>query len=592
MRRQLLMGPTLALVLALSAPAAAYTVMKASTTGKDLSWTVWPMKYKLHSAGGPGVSASQFHAAVRASYKTWDNVSCAYISFSDLGVVNQPSGNSNDHVNTNIFVAAWRSSWNGNALAFTRTYYDPNSGKILDADILYNPSRTWGVNGSLYAIDVQAVATHEIGHELGLNHSQYTDATMYYATGAGNTQQRSLHSDDINGVCFLYGNGKPKPPECTSSVHCAPNETCTNNKCVAGTAAKKGYGSPCTYSNECKSGICLQYGSNGFCSQKCDSAACPNNDKCLSLKSGGKACLPGSSAMGTKTLGQPCQTSMDCKSNICVSVPGKGYLCAQKCDLNKQDCPTNYVCTYSSMGGLCIPGQKPVDPPKKKLGQPCTKSDECASKLCATTSTGKYCTQYCDKNKANSCSSGYTCTKVTGSTKYVCIKSTPKKKALGQPCDNASECESGLCAGFGGSNACTKFCDKSSSTSCPSGYKCVPVTGSDKGACVKDTSKKKLGETCKDGKECDSGICAGEGFCTKLCSPNSNDCGAGFNCVAAGGGKHACLKASGGNNANPGEDEGGCSVAAPAPRLGGGQLVWLLLPLLLVLRRRSSLALK
>ncbi len=574
----------LAAMLLLSAPAHAYEILKASGTNVPLNWTSWPMKFKIHGAAGPGVSSSQIKGAIRAAYKTWGSVSCAYISFSDLGSVNQPSYNSNDHVNTHIFVSSWNPSWNGNALAFTHTMYDPKSGKILDADILYNPSRTWSISGSYSAIDVQAVATHEIGHEMGLGHSKFSDATMYYATGNGNTQQRSLHSDDISAICYLYGNGKAKPPECTSSAHCAPNESCKNNKCVLGSTVKKGYGSPCNHGGDCKSGICLKYSSNTFCSQKCDSSACPNGDKCLPLSGGGKACLPGSSSMGTKKLGEPCQTSVDCTTNICVSVPGKGYLCSQQCDVSKANCPSKFYCAKTTTGGgLCIPDNKTVDP-KKNVGEACTANAQCKSGLCISSGSSKYCSKYCDKNQAGSCSSGYTCTKLSGSTKWACVKSgSSTKKKLGDPCSKANECESGLCAGFGGSNACTKYCDKNSAGSCPAGYKCIPVSGSTKGACVKDNTKKKLGEKCGGGTECESGICAGEGFCTKLCTPGTNDCGQGFDCVGAGGGKHACVKAA----QPPGDEEGGCSVT-PARTPGHGHLVWLLLlPLLLMLRRRD-----
>ena len=531
-RRHLTFALSLAtLGMLLSSGASAYTIQKSQSTGVNLNWTSWPMKFNIHSAAAKGVSAAATQAAIRASYQTWQSVTCSYATFSDLGVVNQPSQDNNDRINTNIFVSYWQSSWGGNALGLTRTVYDPNSGKILDADIVYNPNRTWSTSGSAYAIDVQAVATHEIGHEMGLNHSQDSQATMFYAVGAGNTAPRSLAQDDINGICFLYPNGKPKPAECTSPSHCAPGETCTNNKCVAGSTVKKGYGSPCNYSGECKSGVCLKSGSTTFCSQMCTSSACPNGDQCVNLSGGGKACLPGSANKATKKLGDSCQASMDCKSKICVSVPGKGYLCSQKCDVAKNNCPTNYFCANSTAGGLCIPGSKnppppPPPPKKKKLGAACTKAGDCDSGLCGNTASGTVCIQFCDKNKANSC---------------------------------------------------------------PSGYSCIPVTGTNKGACVKSAppSKKGLGASCTKSSQCQSGICAGEGFCTKLCTPGSNPCGDKMDCVPAGGGQYACSP-KGSNNNNPGEEPGGCGVAAPAPQgsdLGHLALLFLL-PLLIMARRR------
>lgn len=525
---------TIVALLALSASSArAYEQMKSSYNGTGLSWTSLPMKFNIHQAVPPGVSSTELLTAVRNAYKTWSNVSCSYYTSSDQGVVNLPSGNKNDHVNTNVWVAAWSASYGQTALGITQTSYDPYSGKILDADTLYNPNYSWSTTGSSYKIDVQSVATHEIGHQLGLGHSSYQDATMFYATGQGDTSQRSLHTDDINGICAIYPSGQPKPPECTSPAQCAPSETCdSSGKCV--NASQKGYGATCTYPKDCVSGICLKSGNSTFCSQGCDTQACPNGDKCLSVSGGSitKACLPGSSSMGTKTLGQPCQSNLDCKSDICVSVPGKGYLCSQKCDLTKNDCPTSYFCANSSIGGLCVPGSKnpPPPPPKKKLGEACTENYDCESDLCYN----KYCIKWCDPNKPADCPSNWECKPVAGSNKSVCIKQ-------GNP---------------------------------PPQPPPVNPGGADYGA------------DCKQHSECKSGICANAGdrsFCTKYCN-DGPECGVGYDCVSAGGDKKVCGPYAGG-------DDSGCAVAAAEARPGGRwPLLLLALPLVLLVlsRRRRS----
>jgi len=481
---RLLIRMIIAAAVLSAAPASAYKVEIAQGTGTELRWTSLPMKFNIHQMAAPGVGASATYDAVRAAYQTWTNVSCSYYASKDMGVVNMPTGDENDSVNTNVWRSSWPSSYGQNALGITHTIYDPYSGKILDADTHYNPNYTWAVNGSPSAIDVQSVATHEIGHQLGLDHSQYQDATMFYATGAGDTSQRSLHSDDIAGICYLYPSGSSPPPECTVAQDCAPSETCQNGKCV--TAAAKGYGSPCNSGNDCQSNLCLQYGTNTFCSQMCDGNPCPNGDKCLPLQGGGSACLPGSAAMGTKLLGQPCQSDLDCKSEICVSVPGSGYLCSQKCTLSPDNCPSGFYCANSTAGGLCIPGGEPPPPPppKKKLGEACTAPSDCESNICASVSGSLVCVRWCNDTD-NPCPQGFIC--VPASTKMACIRDSsqplpPTKGKLGADCTDSADCDSKICGDAGGRRFCTELCDPNAGCSV-AGFDCVPA-GADKYACT------------------------------------------------------------------------------------------------------------
>jgi len=56
--------------------------------------------------------------------------------------------------------------------------------------------------------DVQSIATHEIGHALGLNdlyNAQNIAATMYYQQNAwGNTDHQTLEWGDLNGAHYVY----------------------------------------------------------------------------------------------------------------------------------------------------------------------------------------------------------------------------------------------------------------------------------------------------------------------------------------------------------------------------------------------------
>jgi hypothetical protein len=71
--------------------------------------------------------------------------------------------------------------------------------------VFWDGSTTWSTTTpSFYQFDVESVALHELGHCLGLDHSQYNWAVMWYSINWGEVQ-RELSTDDIAGVLAIYG---------------------------------------------------------------------------------------------------------------------------------------------------------------------------------------------------------------------------------------------------------------------------------------------------------------------------------------------------------------------------------------------------
>ncbi|KAG9473740.1 hypothetical protein GDO78_004178 [Eleutherodactylus coqui] len=79
----------------------------------------------------------------------------------------------------------------------------------------YDNDQKWGLCGD-QGYSLFLVAAHEFGHALGLEHSSVQDALMYPMYKY--VKDFSLHSDDINGIQYLYGAGsgpQPTPPKPT-----------------------------------------------------------------------------------------------------------------------------------------------------------------------------------------------------------------------------------------------------------------------------------------------------------------------------------------------------------------------------------------
>ncbi|MBM3984121.1 MAG: matrixin family metalloprotease [Planctomycetes bacterium] len=100
----------------------------------------------------------------------------------------------------------------GSTLAFMQ-------GPISDGwTIKYYETWTWqdGPNSVSSGVDLQGVATHEIGHSLGLDHTGVSGSTMLPSISGTGTGQRSIESDDIAGVQFIYGVKATDKPKITA----------------------------------------------------------------------------------------------------------------------------------------------------------------------------------------------------------------------------------------------------------------------------------------------------------------------------------------------------------------------------------------
>ncbi len=99
----------------------------------------------------------------------------------------------------------------GNCLAATFTgYYTQRSNgtwRIFDADIVTNTARDWASAGETCSgteFRIEGVMVHEVGHLLGLGHTNVSGATMFPSVSACNNGPATTESDDEAAIRDLY----------------------------------------------------------------------------------------------------------------------------------------------------------------------------------------------------------------------------------------------------------------------------------------------------------------------------------------------------------------------------------------------------
>ena len=221
MRRALTL--LLAIVSLTAQPAQAYLHLTSSTgtTQTPLKWNQSRVRWFATDRSVNGVTATQFQTAVAAGFATWEAVPTASITFQFVGFTSAVPFD-DDGISTFGFDAEPDLD---RVLGATSFVVDTLTGEIVESDVFFNSIFTWSTaaTGDASRFDLQSVATHEIGHFLGLGHSAIGEteirpdggrrvlasgAVMFpISLGRGVTSDRTLQPDDIAGVSDLYPDG-------------------------------------------------------------------------------------------------------------------------------------------------------------------------------------------------------------------------------------------------------------------------------------------------------------------------------------------------------------------------------------------------
>ncbi len=89
------------------------------------------------------------------------------------------------------------------------TYYPPPSSGTIAGDATFNLALNYGAGG----YDLHAVALHEIGHAIGLEHSSAPDSVM---SGTYKGPSITIGASDVLAVQAIYGKPHPNPADILS----------------------------------------------------------------------------------------------------------------------------------------------------------------------------------------------------------------------------------------------------------------------------------------------------------------------------------------------------------------------------------------
>jgi hypothetical protein len=190
------------LIAAVPTAAHAFVTLGVQWTSNIVGFRINPNFPEPLVAGTPDEQIEIIGSAATA----WHDQSRTKFQFQYLGTTTKNTYNPNDGVN----IVAWSNSDGGDALA--ATLVSGNAGVATSFDVLFFNSSNGIANHysgpgepASGQLDMAGVATHELGHGLGLGHTPIRDATMFASASNRALHMRTLHQDDRDAVESIYG---------------------------------------------------------------------------------------------------------------------------------------------------------------------------------------------------------------------------------------------------------------------------------------------------------------------------------------------------------------------------------------------------
>lgn len=235
-------------------------------------WTKMQLTYKFHNyASNGGLNSTQQRTIVRKAFTEWERI--GPLSFTD--VTDNPS-----YPTADITLSFFAGHHSPCKFPFDQAGGDLAHAFLPDDGIVHFDDDETFTDGIATGTNLFSVALHEIGHLLGLGHSQHSYAIMH-PTYKSYHPNMTLTSEEKHGIEFLYSGGTVMPDATVSPGQCNDTQnTCSSyaDKCndqylgvfmqsncpkTCGKCGGQGVVSSCT--DNWDSSLCSYYKTQGHC---------------------------------------------------------------------------------------------------------------------------------------------------------------------------------------------------------------------------------------------------------------------------------------------------------------------------------------
>ncbi len=196
-----------------------------STKGNPLVWPTSCVSFAMDKGLTRFLPPELTVGPLANAFASWQEATCpdgkkpsiAFVTPKEPVSCTEPQANTNGP-NVNIVFFRddfWPYRGIDGTLASTTVTYDTD-GTIWDADLAINAaSNPLTTSTTNVKYDLESIVLHEVGHFIGLNHSDNGEAVMYASYSPGSVS-RKLQADDLKALCTVYPSTRaatcdPKP---------------------------------------------------------------------------------------------------------------------------------------------------------------------------------------------------------------------------------------------------------------------------------------------------------------------------------------------------------------------------------------------